>query len=121
MLTKTRATIIALIASAGFATAAIAPAVSSAQKIEGGAHAATCEVYRLTYELWDELQQNAFENGQEDLAAYYAEQEKTAKDAATKEGCSWPTAAVAKTVKVPTTIVKPIARKPVASKRARKG
>ena len=52
MLTKTRATIIALVASAGFATAAVAPAVSSAQKIDSGTHAATCEVRRLTYELW---------------------------------------------------------------------
>jgi hypothetical protein len=121
MLTKTRATIIALIASAGFATAAIAPAVSSAQKIETGTHAATCEVRRLTYELWDELQQNAFENGQDDLAAYYAEQEKAARDAATSEGCSWPSAAVAKTVKVPVAVIKPIAHKPVARKQARKG
>jgi hypothetical protein len=116
MLTKTRATIIALIASASFATAAIAPAVSSAQKIEGGAHTATCEVYRLTYELWDELQQNAFENEEEDLAAYYAEQETKARDAARAEGCRWSSAAVAKVVKVPTAVIKPI-----ASKQARKG
>ena len=111
MLTKTRATIIALIASAGFATAAIAPAVSSAQKVETGTHAATCEVRRLTSELLDELQQTAFENGEYDLAAYYAEQEKAAKDAATKEGCSWPSAAVAKTVKVPVSVIKPVALK----------
>jgi hypothetical protein len=116
MFTKTRATIIALIASAGFATAAIAPAVSSAQKIETGTHAATCEVRRLTYELWDELQQTAFENGQYDLAAYYAEQEKAAKDAATSEGCSWPSAALAKTVKLPVSVVKPIALKPVSTR-----
>jgi hypothetical protein len=114
MLTKTRATIIALIASAGFATAAIAPAVSSAQKIETGAHAATCEVRRLTYELWDELQENAAANGQWDLVSYYAEQEKDARDAATSEGCSWPTAAVVHPVKVSPTIVKPIALKPAA-------
>jgi hypothetical protein len=116
MFTKSRATIIALIASAGFATAAIAPAVSSAQKIEGGAHAATCEVYRLTYELWDELQEKAFENGQEDLANYYAEQESIARSAATKEGCAWSSAMNVKVVKVPVAVIKPIALKPATSK-----
>jgi hypothetical protein len=114
MLTKTRATIIALIASAGFATAAIAPAISSAQKLDPGTHAATCEVYRLTYEMWDELQENAAANGQYDLAEYYAAQETAARDAATEEGCSWPSAAVAKTVKLPVTVVKAIALKPVS-------
>ena len=114
MLTKTRAAIIALISSASFATAAIAPAVSSAQKVDAGTHAATCEVYRLTYELWDELQENAFANGQYDLAAYYAEQETTARDAATAEGCAWPSAAVAKTIKLPVKVVKPIALKSAA-------
>jgi hypothetical protein len=117
MLTKTRATIVALIASAGFATAAIAPAVSSAQKINTGGHAATCEVRRLTYELWDELQEKAFANGQDDLAAYYAEQETAARDAARSEGCSWPSAALAKVVKVPVAAIKPIARKSAASQR----
>jgi hypothetical protein len=112
MLTKTRATIIALIASASFATAAIAPAVSSAQKIATGSHAATCEVYRLTYELWDELQENAFANGQYDLAAYYAAQETAARDAATEEGCSWPAAALAKTVKWPVRVTKPVVLTP---------
>jgi hypothetical protein len=114
MLTKTRATIIALIASAGFATAAIAPAVSSAQKLDPGTHAATCEVYRLTYEMWDELQENAAANGQDDLAAYYAEKETAARDAATEEGCSWPTAALVKTVKVPVSVIKPVALKSAA-------
>jgi hypothetical protein len=113
MLTKPRTIIVALITSASFATAAIAPAVSSAQKIETGSHAATCEVYRLTYELWDELQEKAAANGQYDLAAYYAAQETTARDAATEEGCSWPSAALAKTVKVPVTAIKPIALKPL--------
>src|ERR1700743_1763161 len=108
MLTKTRATIIALITSAGFATATIAPAVSSAQKIETGTHAATCEVRRLTYELWDELQENAASNGQWDLASYYAEQETAARNAASQEGCTCPTAAVVHPVKVPPTAVKPI-------------
>jgi hypothetical protein len=112
MLTKTRATIIALITSAGFASAAIAPAVSSAQKLEGGAHAGTCEVYRLTYEMWDELQENAFANGEYYLAAYYAEQETKARGAATEEGCSWPSAMAIKIVKVPVSVVKPIALKP---------
>jgi hypothetical protein len=116
MLTKTRATITALIATASFATAAIVPAVSSAQKIEGGAHAATCEVRRLTYELWDELQEEAFEKGEYDLQAYYAEQESAARSAARAEGCSWSVAAVAKTVKVPVAVIKPIANKPAARK-----
>jgi hypothetical protein len=116
MLTKSRTTIIALIASASFATAAIAPAVSSAQKIDSGTHAATCEVYRLTYELWDELQENASANGQEDLAAYYAEQETTARDAAKAEGCVWASAALAKTVKVPVGVVKSIGHKPATRK-----
>ena len=114
MLTKTRATIIALISSATFATAAIAPAISSAQKIDAGTHAATCEVYRLTYELWDELQENAAANGQADLAAYYAEQETAARDAATAEGCVWPSAAVVKAVKLPVSVIKPIALKSAA-------
>jgi hypothetical protein len=113
MLTKTRATIIALITSAGFATAAIAPAVSSAQKLDPGTHAATCEVYRLTYEMWDELQESADANGQYDLAAYYAEQETVARGAAAEEGCSWTSAMATKTVKVPVTVIKPIALKPV--------
>ena len=116
MLTKFRTTIIALIASASFATAAIAPAVSSAQKIDSGTHAATCEVYRLTYELWDELQENAAANGQDDLAAYYAEQETAARDAAKAEGCIWPSAALVKSVKVPVAVVKPIALKPATRK-----
>jgi hypothetical protein len=110
MLSKTRTAIITLVASASFATAAIAPAVSSAQKLDPGTHAATCEVYRLTYELLDELQESAFANGQEDLAAYYAEQEAKASDAARAEGCRWSSAAVVKTVKVPVAVVKPIAR-----------
>ncbi len=114
MITKTRATITALIASASFATAAIAPAVSSAQKLDPGTHAATCEVYRLTYEMWDELQENAAANGQYDLAEYYAGQETAARDAATEEGCSWPSATLAKTVKVPVAVIKPIAIKPVS-------
>ena len=114
MLTKSRATITALIASASFATIAVAPAVSSAQKLDPGTHAATCEVYRLTYEMWDELQENADANGQYDLAAYYAEQETAARDAATAEGCAWPSAALAKVVKVPVTAIKPIALKPAA-------
>jgi hypothetical protein len=114
VLTKTRASIIALIASASFATAAIAPAVSSAQKLDPGTHAATCEVYRLTYELWDELQENADANGQYDLAAYYAEQETTARNAATAEGCAWPSAMHVKVVKVPVAVAKPIASKPAA-------
>jgi hypothetical protein len=110
MLSKTRTAIITLVASASFATAAIAPAVSSAQKLDPGTHAATCEVYRLTYELLDELQESAFANGQEDLAAYYAEQKAKASDAARAEGCKWSAPAVAKTVKVPVAIIKPIAR-----------
>jgi hypothetical protein len=113
MLTKTRATIIALIASAGFATAAITPAVSSAQKIESGAHAATCEVRRLTFELYDELQERAAANGQWDLAAYYAEEETAARDAATQEGCRWPQTAIVHPVKVPVAVIKPIALKPL--------
>jgi hypothetical protein len=121
MLTKTRTTIIALIASASFATAAIAPSVSLAQKNESGTHAATCEVYRLTYELWNEVQQTAFENDEYDLADYYAEQGRAARDAATAAGCSWPAqAAIVKlpvTVKVPVSVVKPIAHKPALRKR----
>ncbi len=113
MLTKTRATIIALIASATFATAAVAPAVSSAQKLDPGTHAATCEVYRLTYEMWDELQENAAANGQYDLAEYYAGRETEARDAATDEGCAWPSATLAKTVKVPVAVIKPVPLKSV--------
>ena len=113
MLTKTRATIIALIASASFASATIAPAVSSAQKLDPGTHAATCEVYRLTYEMWDELQENAAANGQYDLAEYYAAQETAARDAAKEEGCAWPSAMATKVVKVPVAVIKPIALKPV--------
>ena len=111
MLTKTRTTIIALVASASFATAALAPAASSAQKLDPGTHAATCEVYRLTYELWDELQENAAANGQADLAAYYAEQETAARDAATAEGCAWASAAHVKVVTVPVSVTKPITLK----------
>jgi hypothetical protein len=127
MLTKTRASIIALVASVGFATAAIAPAVSSAQKLEPGPHAALCEVTRLTYELLDELQERAFANGQEALAEYYASEEKAAYDEASAEGCGWPTAAVIKGVwklpvgiaKLPVGItIKPIANKPAAVKKA---
>jgi hypothetical protein len=114
MLTKTRTTIVAIVASASFATAAIAPAISSAQKLDPGTHAATCEVYRLTYELLDELQENAAANGQYDLAAYYAEKETAARNAATEEGCAWPSAELVKPVKVPVKVIKPIAAKPAA-------
>ena len=114
MLTKTRTTITALIASASFATAAIAPAVSSAQKLDPGTHAATCEVYRLTYEMWDELQENAAANGQYDLAEYYAGRETEARDAATGEGCAWPSAMATKVVKVPVAVIKPVALKPLS-------
>jgi len=112
MLTKTRATIIALVASAGFASATLAPAASYGQKNESGNHAATCEVYRLTYELWDEAQQSAFENGEHDLAQYYAEQETAAKEAASEAGCSWPGALSPALVKLPVIVIKPVALKP---------
>jgi hypothetical protein len=116
MLTKTRATIIALITAAGLAGTAIAPAVSSAQKIDTGTHAATCEVFRLTYELWDELQETALSKGQYDLAAYYAEQETIARNSATAEGCTWPAAEVVHVVKVPISVTKPISLKPAVGK-----
>ena len=117
MLTKTRATIIALITSAGFASAAIAPAVSSAdQKLSPGTHAATCEVYRLTYELWNELQGRAEANGQSDLAEYYAGLKDTAAAAAKTENCAWSSVALPKTVTLPVTAIKPIGLKPAAQR-----
>jgi hypothetical protein len=119
MLTKTRTAVIALITSAAFATAAVAPAVSSAQKLEPGPHAALCEVTRLSYELFDELQERAWANGQEALADYYAAEGKAARDEANAEGCGWPAQMALKVVvaKIPVAIaIKPIAFKPAAAR-----
>jgi len=103
--TKTRNTIIAGLVTLGLAGTAVAPAVSQAQAVDPGTHAALCETYRLTYELWNEAAETAFENLELDLSHYYSERAMEAYRAAQAEGCAWSS-----------TIVHPKANLPVSSK-----
>jgi len=91
MLTKTRTTIIALVASAGFATAAVVPAVSQAKAkpISAGAKAALCEVLRHSAERWHEAGEAAEAKGESDWAKYYYGQEEKAQGEAGNQGCVW--------------------------------
>jgi hypothetical protein len=84
--TKIRTAILTLAVTAGVAAA---PAVSQAQINNPGAHAATCEVYRLTWNLLNEAQENAERNGQKDLAAYYEREKNNSFAYARTEGCAW--------------------------------
>jgi hypothetical protein len=91
MLSKSRTTIIALVASASFATAAVAPAVSQARPkpISSGTKAATCEVLRHTAQGWHEKAEAAEGKGESDWARYYYDQEEKAQGEAGNLGCLW--------------------------------
>jgi hypothetical protein len=91
MLTKTRTTIIALVASASFATAAVAPAVSQARPKppSGGVKAAQCEVLRHSAERSHEAGEAAEGKGEGDWAKYYYDQEEKAQGEAGNLGCVW--------------------------------
>ena len=91
MLTKTRTTIIALVASASFATAAVVPAVSQARPkpISAGAKAALCEVLRHSAERSHEAGEAAEAKGENDWARYYYDQEEKAQGEAGNQGCVW--------------------------------
>jgi hypothetical protein len=89
MFSNTRTTIIAVIASAGLATAAVAPAVSQARAISPGTKAALCETLRLTQGLWLEAAEGADERGEPDLAAYYRSRADRAEGEAGNNGCVW--------------------------------
>ena len=102
--TKTRNTIIAGLATLGVAITAVAPAVSQAQIKDPGTHAATCEIYRLTYELREEQAEKAASEGQWDLSDYYAEQAHTARVNAEGEGCAWVSQITHKTPKTPVSV-----------------
>jgi len=112
MLSKTRTTIIALVASASFATAAVAPAVSQAKPISPGTKAALCEVLRLTAGLWQEAAETAEARGEADMAAYYNKMAEKAEGEAGNQGCAWEitidatkTATKVKAIKVPAATV----------------
>jgi hypothetical protein len=91
MLTKTRTTLIALVASVSFATAAVAPAVSQARPkpISAGAKAAQCEALRHSAERSHEAGEAAEGKGENDWAKYYYDQEEKAQGEAGNLGCVW--------------------------------
>ncbi len=89
MLSKTRTTIIALVASASLA--ALAPAVSQARPkpISAGTKAAMCEVLRHSAEISHENGEAAEGKGENDWAKYYYDQEEKAQGEAGNLGCVW--------------------------------
>jgi hypothetical protein len=91
MLTKTRTTLIALVASASFATAAGVPAVSQARPKppSPGVKAAQCEVLRHSAERSHEAGEAAEAKGENDWAKYYYDQEEKAQGEAGNLGCVW--------------------------------
>jgi hypothetical protein len=89
MFSNTRTTIIAVIAAAGFATSAVAPAVSQARAISPGTKAALCETLRLTQGLFMEAAEAADEKGEPDMAAYYRGRAERAEGEAGNYGCVW--------------------------------
>jgi len=91
MLTKTRTTLIALVASASFATTAVVPAVSQAKPkpISSAAKAAQCEVLRHSAERSHEAGEAAEGKGENDWAKYYYDQEEKAQGEAGNLGCVW--------------------------------
>jgi hypothetical protein len=91
MLSKTRTTIITLVASTSFAIAAVAPAVSQAKPkpISAGAKAAMCEVLRHSAEIAHEHGEAAEAKGESDWAKYYYDQEEKAQGEAGNQGCLW--------------------------------
>jgi hypothetical protein len=91
MLSKTRTTIIALVASASFATAAVAPAVSQARPkpVSAGTKAAQCEVLRHSAEISHKAGEAAEGKGESDWARYYYDQEEKAQGEAGNQGCLW--------------------------------
>ncbi len=91
MLTKTRTTLIALVASVSFATAAAVPAVSQARPkpISAGAKAAQCEALRHSAERSHEAGEAAEGKGENDWAKYYYDQEEKAQGEAGNLGCVW--------------------------------
>ena len=103
--TKARNTIITGLVTLGVAVPAVVPAVSQAQGKDGGTHAALCETYRLTSELWGEAAEQALDKGEYDLSDYYTEKSDEAFRAAKAEGCAWAS-----------TIVHPKSNPPVSSK-----
>jgi hypothetical protein len=120
MFSKTRISVTAALATLTFAIAGVAPAVSQADMKEAGTHAATCEVYRLTYGLLNELKETAERNGQRDLAQYYDEQKLNTFYAASSAGCAWvlPQVVTVKTIAPPVAVLKgvpPAAKAPVAT------
>src|SRR5271154_4665521 len=114
MLSKTRTTIIALVASASFATAAVAPAVSQARPkaVNAGTKAAQCEVLRHSAEISHKEGEAAEGKGESDWARYHYDQEEKAQGEAGNQGCLWETeidatkaATKVKAIKVPGTTV----------------
>jgi hypothetical protein len=119
MLTKTRTTIIALVASAGFATAAVVPAVSQAQAkpVSAGLKAAQCEVLRHSAERSHQAAEAAEGKGESDWARYYYDQEEKAQGEAGNLGCLWEIEIdVAKTATKVKAITVPAATLPVSAK-----
>jgi hypothetical protein len=91
MLSKTRTTIIALVATTSFAIAAVAPAVSQARAkpISAGTKAAQCEVLRHSAEISHKAGEAAEGKGESDWARYYYDQEEKAQGEAGNLGCLW--------------------------------
>jgi hypothetical protein len=101
MLTRTRTTIITLMASASIGMPAVLPTVSHAQPPEGGAHAATCEAYRLATELWEQARKQAEAEGKYDLASYYEKKAIGTRTLAQIESCIWSSRSVRGPVHAP--------------------
>jgi hypothetical protein len=89
MLTKTRTTLIALVASASFATATVVPAVSQAQPIGPQAKAVACEILKSAGKVWQELGETAEAKGETDTAAYYFGMRDKVEGEAGNMGCLW--------------------------------
>jgi hypothetical protein len=121
MFSKTRTTVTAAVATLTFAIAGVAPAISQADMKEAGTHAATCEVYRLTYGLLKEAEEAAERNGQRDLAVYYEQKMDSTFASAETANCAWvlPQVVTLKTVVPPVAVVKastpPAAKAPVTT------
>ncbi len=90
MFSKTRTMIVTAVASVSFATAAVAPAVSQAQKnINPKTKAAACELFKQAAGIWQEQGELAESKGETDNAAYYFSMRDKVEGEAGNMGCLW--------------------------------
>ena len=88
---KIRAITVSLVASASFALATVAPAVSQAmsRSNEAYAKALTCERLRGEEEVFNETATRAHHRGDLDLAKFYNEEAERIWGEAELIGCAW--------------------------------